>query len=1411
MEIKKTLNRFLSIFFIVAMGVAFYSGIQASAPDMRVTGDSYYDETNLMDIRVVGTLGLTDSDVEALKAVEGVENVEPGYMTDVLTGEGENQRVLHVESLLDTMNQVVVTEGRLPEKSGECFLDGDFMDKNGYQVGDTIQLILEDEDDDSGDEGQAADGDGAENKDADSEEDDSPLLRTTEFIVAGRGNSSAYLSYNRGSSSLGNGEVSGFLYLLPEDFNSEVYTVAYLTVEGARELTAYTKEYDDLVAQVLERVESIQDGRCEVRYQEVKEEADEKLADYRQQLEEGESELEQAKADLESGKAEAESELEDAREQLESGRTELEDGKQQLAAARRELQDARTQVEEGESQLADQEAQLESGRQQLAAGETSFAAAENELSQRQAQYDASAPEARSRLETGQSELDAAREQWNSGNAEYETRSSELAAAEQASSEAAQTLESSRQEYNTGSAALAQAESEYANQRAQLDAAWTQYNTSYAAYQEQKQAYDASAASLEQLRSQYSTALSQAQESQNTIDTLTGENSSLQSQIDSLGAVEAEIASLESRIAEANGKLEGMEEGEEKDQLREQISALEGEKAGKVSQRDSISASIPVWQDQISVNNGLIEAARAALETANATVSELDASIGQLSAALEGQRPALEAAEAELAATKTTLDTNTAALDAARAQLDSQGTELSNAAAAISEGEAQLAQSQSQIASGREQLAQSRETLESGRQELERNQAEIDAGYQQLADGSAQLQQGWNQLNSSRQQLAASRSQIASGETLLEQGRQQLADSRGQISEGEQEIEEARSEIDENEKELKNGWTEYEEGKLEAEEEIADGEERIREAEEELEDARKKLEDAQKTVDELKTPEWYVNDRSVLTEYTGYGENADRMTNIGEVFPVLFFLVAALISLTTMTRMIEEERVQTGTLKALGYGKKDIAAKYLKYALYATLGGGLAGILIGEKILPYIIIFAYGMMFNHLPEIVIPYQWKFGLIAMGAALICTLGATYSACSRELKATPAKLMRPPSPKEGKRVWLEYLPFLWKRLSFTWKSTIRNLFRYKKRFLMTVIGISGCMGLMLVGFGLNDSIMDIAKIQYTQLQYYNIMVIENPDADEAAKEELYDYLDQDSQTSSWKSLYAKKVTARGGEKTLTPYLYVPENTENLKEFMVFRDRNTHEEYELTDEGAIITEKLSTMLKLEPGDCITLEDDDLGEIQIPITGVVENYLYHYIYLTPSCYEEIFGEPVEFNSILLNTVTQDMTEIQDLGGSILQLDGALNVTYTGTIADQLEDMLGSLNIVIAVLIISAGMLAFVVLYNLNNININERKRELATIKVLGFYDGEVDAYVYRENILLTAIGAVAGVVLGIFLHRFIITTVEVDVCMFGRNINFISFVYSVLLTFAFSAFVNGVMHFRLKKIDMIESLKSVE
>ena len=536
-----------------------------------------------------------------------------------------------------------------------------------------------------------------------------------------------------------------------------------------------------------------------------------------------------------------------------------------------------------------------------------------------------------------------------------------------------------------------------------------------------------------------------------------------------------------------------------------------------------------------------------------------------------------------------------------------------------------------------------------------------------------------------------------------------------------------------------------------------------------------------------------------------------MRAIGQVFPAVFFLVAALISLTAMTRMVEEQRIQIGTLKALGYSKFSIAGKYIAYALTATLGGSVLGVLFGEKVFPWIIIYAYKIMYQHIPDILVPYHLSYAVQATLIAVLCTLAATIFSCYRELASVPAQLMRPPAPKQGQRILLERVKIIWKHLNFSWKSSIRNLVRYKKRFFMTVFGIGGCMALMVVGFGLKDCIFVIPELQYSSIQTYDAAVYFDAGLSPEDKEEIADSVRDESAVSDELMVRMQNLEVTAGDETEEVYLTVPESLDDVGNFLDFHSRTKPDVYSLQEDEAILTEKAADVLGVEPGDTVTLEDDDMGEKEVTIGAICENYMGHYLYLSPDYYEELFGKQAQYNGVLIKVKEGQEDQIEKVGSSLLENSNVLNVSYTSSIEDQLDDMLRSLNLVIVVLIISAGMLAFIVLYNLNTINITERKRELATIKVLGFYDTEVAAYVYRENVLLTLIGAVAGMILGWVLLQFVIVTVEVDDVMFGRVIDFTSYLYSFLFTLGFSMFVNWVMYFKLKKIDMVESLKSVE
>ena len=716
--------------------------------------------------------------------------------------------------------------------------------------------------------------------------------------------------------------------------------------------------------------------------------------------------------------------------------------------------------------------------------------------------------------------------------------------------------------------------------------------------------------------------------------------------------------------------------------------------------------------------------------------------------------------------------------ATEADLEAQITDLTEQKADLDAKETALLQQEQTLAAQEEELLSASRQITDGKSQIAAARSQLDSTKSQITDGKAQILSAWALLNEKEDTLNASKAQLASGE-------QELADGRSK----------------------------YEQAAKEAEEQITDGQAKITDGEKQLTDARQKIADAKAEIKKIENPKWYVQTREdALTEYQGYGDNADRMRSIGKVFPVLFFLVAALISLTTMTRMVEEQRVQIGTMKALGYGKAAIAGKYIGYALIATLGGSIFGVLAGEKILPFIIIYAYMILYKHLPAILVPYHMSYALQASGIAVACTLIATIASCYKELAAEPAELMRPAAPKQGKRILLERIGIIWKHLNFTWKSTVRNLIRYKKRFFMTIFGIGGCMALMVVGFGLKDCIYEIVSLQYEKVQFYDAATYMSNDISEENRQQLHDYLDQNADIKETIEARMQKtdVKSASGKKTL--YLMVPSDNEKIEDFLSFHSRtNKDEVYSLKKDEVILTEKMASLLNVKVGDELTIEDEDRGDQTVTVGAICENYMSHYLYLSPEKYEELYGVPAEYNTIIYSAKDGKDDQIEKIGTKLLSMDGVLNVSYTSSIEGRLDDMLRSLNLVIVVLIVSAGMLAFVVLYNLNNINITERQRELATLKVLGFYDGEVASYVYRENILLTIIGSVVGMVLGNLLHRYIILTVEVEEAMFGRQIHWQSYLYSFLFTVAFSLFVNWVMFYKLKKIDMVESLKSVE
>ena len=1347
MEIRKSKSRFISILLIVALGVAFFSGIQASSPDMRYSGDAYYDESSLMDIKVVGTMGLTSDDVSSIESIDGIESAEGAWSTDVMCGEGQKQKVLHIESINDTVNKLDVQEGRLPEKSGEIFLDSTFASANEYKVGDKVALR---------------------------EDGDSTLLVTTEYTVVGTGRSPLYISFNRGNTTLGTGEVNGFGYVLPEDFDQEIYTQIYVTVHGAKGLTSYTDGYENLIAKIKDRVENIADDRCQIRLAAVKADAQEEINDAQKKLDDGKKEADEKLAD-------AKEELDKGEKDLEDGRKEYEDGKSQLEDAKTELADGKKQLEDAKTELADGKKQLEDAKAQLADGKSQLESAKNQLSSSKSQLDT----ARSQLDDGWSQVNAAKAQLADGQAQLDSAQKQVTSGLAELEENQKTLDENKAKLADGKAQIEAGEQ-------QLEAAKQTLTTKQSELDQSKAEIIAGQQQIESTRTQLN---AQKQQITDGLSQVSAGEAQLQDGISALESAKAQLTELQSQLeivrASYNAALENPDASQEEiDILAAQVSALEEQEA-------AVSQQIQASEAQIESQRQQLAATRSELESGLAAVEDGLSQLSQKESELNAGREQITAGQAEI--------------DAGWIQIQEQENTLAASKAEIEAGEQELEKGQKQLKAAKKKLNKAQKEIDSNAETLAAGQAELDANVAKLNDSEAQYASGLEQYNSGARQIAENEAKLTSGEQEIAENEAKLADGEKEIADNEKKLADGEKEITDNEKKLQDAVKDLKKG----EKDLADGkkeyEDAKKDAEDEIAENQQKLDDAKKELEDLEMPEWMVTDREALPEYTDYGDNADRLRNIGQVFPVIFFLVAALISLTTMTRMVEEQRTQIGTLKALGYKKSAIAAKYICYAFFATLLGSVLGMLIGEKIIPYIIITAYGIMYHNVANTIsIDYQPGFALIASTASVVCTVGATLFASGKELQETPASLMRPPAPKEGKRVLLERLTFIWKHLSFSWKSTIRNLFRYKKRLIMTVFGIAGSMGLMLVGFGIQDSISDIAAIQYRELQHYDGMVIEDSDATEEEHAELFEYMKENEQIAHCNRVQMTKISAPKGSSSVSIYLFVPESLSEFAKDVTLKNRITGETYELTDEGAAISEKTASLLGLKVGDMIPLKKGD-KEYKVRVAVITENYMSHYLYMTPRVYEQTFGEMPEYENIVF-TMQEDCKDDLEMAGSrILANPGALSISYTSSLASQVDRMLSTLDAVILVLIVSAGMLAFVVLYNLNNINITERQRELATLKVLGFYDGEVSQYVLRENVILTVLGIMFGAVFGILIHRYVITTVEVDAVMFGRNIKPLSFLYSGILTSIFSIVVNGVMHFKLKTIDMVESLKSVE
>lgn len=1216
---KHTKSRFIAIFSIIALGVGFLAGLNATPVDMKESMEAYMDDANFYDIRIVSTLGLTDDDVSALSAIDGVKDVQPAYNADLLVQTGDDTVVARAHSLpittgkeetekstsslstdgntatnaQDTINKLFLVDGHMPEKSGECVVEAGANDMaSAYPIGSKLVISPENEDLDS-------------------------KLSTTEYEVVGIVHSANYFSFEREPASVGNGRVNLLMYLLPEDYAFTAYTEIYLTVDDALAANSLGDDYNPLVDTVKNKIEAIQELRCQTRYDEIYDEAQQKIDD--------------AWDSYHEAKEEADQKLSDAKAELTDGEKELADGQTEYEQGEADYADALSQIAENEQKLADGEIQLGDARRKLQEADARISNNETLLEQNEAKLNA----AKTELDKGQAQYDNGMNAYQSGKKQLDDGQVQLDAAKK-------QLDTAKESYQSGLAGCAQG----------------------------------------------MTSLLPSM----TADGLDGFLAFLSDK--GYGAPQTTTAFLQD-MAE-------------------------------------YGVSLPT----VSANS----AEAAYLEQG---ISQLLPAISQLYSARES-----------ITAGQSTYDANAAKLE-----------------------------------ENKKLLADSKEELSKARQKLQK-------GQKQYEDGKKQLENGKKQLSSAKAMLAGSWATLSGRQTELTDGLSQISDAKSSLENARSRLDDAKATIAENAQKLADGKISYEDAKKEADEKLAD--------------ARQEIEDGQADLDTLEMPKWYIWGRDKNISYSSFTANIDKLNAITTVFPIFFFLVAALVVSTTMTRMVEEERLQIGTMKALGYSAKTIMQKYILYALAASVSGTLVGLAVGFKAFPSIIWSAYEMMY-YMPAIATPWRLSQALFSGGTLTVLSLLVTALTCRSSLSETPAALMLPRAPKAGKRILLERITPLWRHFPFSWKVTCRNLFRYKKRFWMTVIGVAGCTSLLIAGFGISDSLNAIITKQYEDIFHYDLMtVVTEEDAltQGAVQEYLFDNPSVFSDSLAV-SIQSTRQEIKNGEADV--YLMIPKDLSSFGSFVDLHERVSRKATPLQEDGIIITEKLAKTLGIQAGDSITLQNEDEEKASFTVTGVCEHYVSNYVYMSAATYEAGFQKAPVYNAALSKMPDDSQTVRDQVSAVLLDNDHVASLTFTADNVKQVLNMLNSIDAVVVLIIVCAAGLAFVVLYNLSNINVAERVKEIATIKVLGFYDREVDSYVNRESYALTGIGIFFGIFGGIALHKFVITTVEVDAVMFGRSLRPVSFLYAVLLTLLFSIIVSLVIGRSLKKVSMVESMKAPE
>ena len=1218
-EWLRTLGRFFAIVAIVALGVGFFTGLRLARPAMVKTGANYIETANLYDFQLRSTLGFTEEDAAYFAALDGVETVEPSISADLLTMFRDREVVFATQELLPTLNQPVLTAGRMPEAAGECLGDNRYFTEADLGAVITVR----------------------------NDPDDEAPFSQDAYTLVGLCSSAQYLSNQRGSSALGNGTVAAFLFLTAAGYDADYYTEIYVKVPT--EGSAFSDEYADSVEPWEDVLEDAVNARGELRRTTVIADAEEELADGWAEYYDGLQEYEDGKAEADEELADGKQELDDALQELNDGEADYAEGVETLEALRAdplsndEIRDARAELDDGWQQYYDGKQEYEDGLKEYEDGKQEY---EDGLKE----YEDAVAENQPKLDDAKKELERAKQSLDSGEASYE--------------EGVATYNALLQDPS--------AVPELAEARRQLDAQWADYNEKLAAYEQYAAIIDGYEADVA--------------EAQATLEALQASGT----------ATEEEIIAAQTNLAFAQAVLDGaLAQGGDPDEMA------------------------------------------AGLNTYKETLDQAEADFQA------GYQEAIQQAEAEL--------------DAARKQLDDGWDQYY-------EGLKEYENGVKELEDGKKELEDAKAELEDGKIELDDAKAELDDAYAELVQGEADYKSGYEDA----------------------------------LAEGEQELADARQELDDGWAEYYDGVEEYEEGKLEAEQELAD-------ARQELDDALEELEDGESDLYDLKTAPLsvFALTRTANTGYASFDNDTAIVEGLAAIFPVFFFLVAALVCSSTMTRMVDEQRTNNGTLKALGYRDGSIMSRFTAYAAWAAVLGTGLGLAVGAWIFPAVIWRAYTMIYRF-ADLEFVFDPVLALLSLAAALVCSVGAALASAWNEMRKMPASLMRPKAPKAGKRILLEYMTPLWKHMSFLQKVAARNVFRYKKRLIMMLLGTGGCLALLIAGLGLRDSVANVADDQYRYITLYDYTITfaqgQTEDQQQAFRETWAEDLDH----LAFAATDTVDVLTQKGVSTAS--VVASDDPEITALFgLTYGDETVDWP---TGDGAVVSEKLLRLSGISVGDSLTVERSDGTVLEIPVVGAFENYVNHYILLTGQGYETWMSEAPEIDTAYASTASEEITA---LGARLTEGRSVLSVSLAQDFQAMIADTMQSLDAVISLVVGCALALSFVVSYNLVNINITERVREIATIKVLGFYRWETYSYVFREGLILTGLGCVVGVPLGIWLHRFVMDRIQVDMVSFRVRIDPWSFVLALALTLVITLVTDALLVRKIDRIHMAESLKSVE